>query len=112
MSYKRGKKQTDIQQSCGETGEGWQMQQEYIKCKQSYFNGVQSYLEGNWTNVWKITRPGNQEKAGEEEERGKDEEMSFLRKLELLWITTLSCILYRDVWVNCQRIREECVAER
>lgn len=32
--------------------------------------------------------------------------MLSLRKLELLWITTLRHILYHDVWVRCQGIRE------
>lgn len=47
------------------------------------------------------------ERAAEEadaEERKKD--MLSLRKLELLWITTLKHILYHDAWVRCQGIRE------
>ena len=68
--------------------------------------GRRSALSRCLENSLTWSRGEDQEKARRCRRGRKKKEMLSLRKLGLLWITTLNHILYHDAWVKCQRIRE------
>lgn len=58
-----------------------------------------------WKTILHEEVKKDQEEAGEQAD-AEEQKILSLRKLELLWITTVNHILYHDAWVSCQRIRK------
>lgn len=63
----------------------------------------------DFKHVWKTILHEEVKKIKRKQENRqmqKSKNCLSLRKLELLWITTVNHILYHDAWVSCQRIRK------